>query len=111
MSSGDPWEGEDRGQVQFFAYPKQAPGTEPVYTFYNKENSEYTIHFGDAWEGEEKKDIAFYAFKEDVEGLELVAVYVYWNEGQKSHTFHFGSPWDGEVNIGSIAFYAFRYPE
>ncbi len=108
---GEPWEGETKGNVQFYAYSKHAPGTEPVYKFWNGDNSEYTCHFGDPWEGEIKQGVAFYSYPKDVEELGLLPVQVYFDESKKSHTFHAGDPWPGEIKKDMIAFYAARLGE
>ena len=108
---GEPWDGEEIGHEQFFAYEKQAPGTDPVYKFWNGDFSEYTVHLGDPWEGEIKEGVAFYAYRDDREGMSLLPVQVYWNEAQMSHTFHAGDPWPGEVKKEEIAFYALRLQE
>ena len=104
---GDPWDGETKGNVQYYVYPEQVEGTEPVYLFYNEAYKDHTIHFGDAWAGEVKYDqIQFYTYPEAVEGLNLEPVYSFWHRDHLSHTFHLGDPWNGELREDKIVFYA-----
>jgi len=101
---GEPWPGEVKSNLQYYAFTQPVPGAKPVYAFWHAEHREHTIHMGRPWEGEEQRDIVFYALQEQTPCTQPVSDF--WHHDHREHTFHMGEPWAGEMQ-GSIQFYAY----
>lgn len=101
----NPWGGESKGEIQFWAFSSQVQGTHAVYDFWHHDHSEHTFHFLPAWGGERKNNAQFWAFAQEMPGT--VPIYDFWHKGHSEHTFHEMGPWSGESR-GNTQFWAFH---
>lgn len=104
---GDPWSGEQKKRISFYAFSCEAEGAEPVYSFWNKEYSVHTFHMGEPLEGERQVSIQFYAFPHPMPGAE--PVFSFWHEENADYSIHVGEPASGELKK-ELLFYAYRFP-
>mmetsp|Transcript_41683 Transcript_41683/g.110078 ORF Transcript_41683/g.110078 Transcript_41683/m.110078 type:complete len:645 (-) Transcript_41683:222-2156(-) len=99
---GDPFAGEVRGGLQFYAFPLRVEGTAPVWSFWNERGLEHTYHMGNEWPGEVKEKVIFYAYPLGA-NVSLsptfdrsLLVSAFWSKWSSAHTFHLGWPWEAE---------------
>ena len=98
-----------KGDCHFYAFPYQAPGTEPVYGFWNDDLKEHTYHMGGTWSNETNGLIHWFAFPPGQQGANSFPVHSFWDDANRSHSFHMGDPWYPGETKGDIHFYAYNY--
>jgi hypothetical protein len=106
-----PWEDEESGDFQFWAFDHEAPGTVPINAFWHQGDTNHTFHQGGPWEGEiacntptSKGNVEFWAYGSQQPGT--VAIKDFWHNGDRNHTIHCDPAWDGEEVSMGVMFYA-----